>query len=1096
MRGEQPEDGPYIGPRPFDSADQKRFFGRSAEVRKLVSLMVAHRVVLLYSASGAGKTSLLNAGLVPLLRQDAGFDVLPIVGVRGLADPEASANPYLANAIASLVGDARDPASADDFTEPRSSAGKPSGLSAKTGEVQNGMTLLAALAARPRSRDADGFAAPTALIFDQFEDLFSLYPERWDARRHVFAEIGAAIEQDDLLRVVIALREEFIAQLDPYASLLPGSLRTRFRLERLGPNAALAAITGPLAREKRRFAPGTAERLVDGLQRVRFHAGRGESMEIPGEFVEPVQLQVVCRSLWSNLAPDVVEITDDHVAAFGNIADVLARYYGDAVAVAAAKGAIAEEVLRDRLEESFITSIGTRGTVVSGATETARIPNDAIDELERRHLLRAEWRAGARWFELTHDSLITPINASNAIVRERAQRRRERRLKALLAATLAVTLALAAAGVWLVRRDTTPPLSPIGVLNASGPMSGLELKRTFTATAPLLSATFAANGRAIVAAGSDGRIRVWDVNAHESARTLDYGDVGLFSIDVSRDGRYIVASGTLGPRRWAIGRLGVVPPSQTRIRRELLLPSGSLDPRLVGTGLLDPTGNELAVVSRGNAALFGILGGRVSANAISDHLFGTPVLRLAWNPKQPLIAAVAVDGSVRIARSGPSGVGLAPVVPASAGPASSGAAASYPAALRSERTLHADGEIVSAGFSPDGRMLVTASTDGKLRLWRTRDGRLLGAFGGGSVPLVDAAFSPNGRAVVSAAKNGRAEVWSLGGTRLAEIRASHGALVGAGFAAGGRLLITAGADGVTRLWATTTPVRPFPSNAYVAEGYYARPFPNLRTGAMSKDGRRYAASATVTVASGTSLRGPEAGVLIAPDLTRASRTDVVRLRTATGRLWVFSGVYPRQDLKPGTRIAAGAAVADARGDGANPAVVRIELWQRASGGHRFANLWNPVLFLNIDDAARGRAPYPGDDAPREAIARWMGGVANATGLPPELPVMAALVETGLRNVADGDSDSAGYFLMRRTIWDEGPYRGFQQKPELQLKWFIDYALAVKRERLAQGERGFLHDSSQWGDWAADVERPAEQYRGRYQQRLEEARQLLGLTPVS
>jgi hypothetical protein len=104
--------------------------------------------------------------------------------------------------------------------------------------------------------------------------------------------------------------------------------------------------------------------------------------------------------------------------------------------------------------------------------------------------------------------------------------------------------------------------------------------------------------------------------------------------------------------------------------------------------------------------------------------------------------------------------------------------------------------------------------------------------------------------------------------------------------------------------------------------------------------------------------------------------------------------------------------------------------------------------------------------------------------------MASLVESGLHNTQGGDRDSVGYFQMRTGIWDEGPYQGFQQKPELQLKWFIDHALAVKKDRLAAGNRDFLHDSSKWGDWIADVERPAEEYRGRYQLRLDEARQLL------
>jgi hypothetical protein len=104
--------------------------------------------------------------------------------------------------------------------------------------------------------------------------------------------------------------------------------------------------------------------------------------------------------------------------------------------------------------------------------------------------------------------------------------------------------------------------------------------------------------------------------------------------------------------------------------------------------------------------------------------------------------------------------------------------------------------------------------------------------------------------------------------------------------------------------------------------------------------------------------------------------------------------------------------------------------------------------------------------------------------------MAALVESGVRNLGHGDADSVGFFQMRTGIWNQGAYAGYPDQPELQARWFIDHALAVKRARIAAGERSFGRDPSTWGEWIADVERPAEQYRGRYQLRLAEARRLL------
>jgi hypothetical protein len=127
-------------------------------------------------------------------------------------------------------------------------------------------------------------------------------------------------------------------------------------------------------------------------------------------------------------------------------------------------------------------------------------------------------------------------------------------------------------------------------------------------------------------------------------------------------------------------------------------------------------------------------------------------------------------------------------------------------------------------------------------------------------------------------------------------------------------------------------------------------------------------------------------------------------------------------------------------------------------------------------------PYPGDGAPKADIAVWMARGAAARGIPRELPVMGALVESSLANLKTGDADAKGYFQMRESVWS-GTYPGFPDNPELQLDWFLDQAAAVRTAPYP--------DETMWGEWAADVLLPAEQYRYRYQLRLDEARLLIG-----
>jgi cell wall-associated NlpC family hydrolase len=141
--------------------------------------------------------------------------------------------------------------------------------------------------------------------------------------------------------------------------------------------------------------------------------------------------------------------------------------------------------------------------------------------------------------------------------------------------------------------------------------------------------------------------------------------------------------------------------------------------------------------------------------------------------------------------------------------------------------------------------------------------------------------------------------------------------------------------------------------------------------------------------------------------------------------------------------------------------------------------------VDVGDVADG---YPGDTAARADIATWMASEAQKRGLPPELPVMAALTESDLHNLKYGDADSLGYFQMRAGTWNQGEYAGYSDHVELQLKWFLDQADAVKRQRVAAGKP--VDDANGYGDWIADIERPKAEYRGRYQLHLDDARGLL------
>jgi hypothetical protein len=403
-------DSPFVGPRPFEKEDSDRFYGRTRETEELLSLIIAHRAVLVYAQSGAGKSSLLRAGVIKRL-EDQEYQVLRPARVHGLlpndVPPESVQNIFVYHAVqywaATLPGSQQlkdhTKTTLSDFLKP----------------------LVAAPAAEEDS------SPPLIVIFDQFEEFFTTNQHRWEERRPFFDQLAQALHDLPTMKVVFVMREEYIAQLEPFAELLPEKLRPRMHLERLRGNSARNAVVKPFQKWGLSFDPSAADELMGELSEIRVAEG-DKFRETQGEFVEPVQLQVVCQSLWENLPAEWKDgpnassdgsrlITAEYIERFGDVDNALACYYDRSVerAAAASEGKIGEGELRRWFGTALITATGTRGLAFRGAPGGAswRIPGLALKELEEAHVIRREDRSGTITHELTHDRFIEPIQKSN-----------------------------------------------------------------------------------------------------------------------------------------------------------------------------------------------------------------------------------------------------------------------------------------------------------------------------------------------------------------------------------------------------------------------------------------------------------------------------------------------------------------------------------------------------------------------------------------------------------------------------------------------------------------------------------------------------------
>jgi WD40 repeat protein len=120
---------------------------------------------------------------------------------------------------------------------------------------------------------------------------------------------------------------------------------------------------------------------------------------------------------------------------------------------------------------------------------------------------------------------------------------------------------------------------------------------------------------------------------------------------------------------------------------------------------------------------------------------------------------------------------------------------------RTLRLLEHPDTVYSAAFSRDGRRIVTADEDGVARVWDVRTGRVITAVGGRHSAIYDAAFSPDGRLVATAGGDRTGRIWSAGSGRIIAVLEGHGDEVeDVVFSPDGRLVATASSDSTARLW--------------------------------------------------------------------------------------------------------------------------------------------------------------------------------------------------------------------------------------------------------------------------------------------------------
>lgn len=781
--GSRDDDGsltPYRGLARFEAGDSGQFFGREQLTADLVGLLRRRRFAAVFGPSGSGKSSLLRAGLIPVLQraQEPGPRPAAIRILTPGERPARSHAPLLTSAI-------------------------------------------------PRDGSA---GADTFVIVDQFEEVFTLCHDAAERARFIDLLLTAR-QPESRLRVLLAVRGDFYGRCAEHrdladalrdATLLAGAMsQAELRDAVVKPATAAGlsverALTARLVKEVA-DAPGGLPLLSHALLET-WRRRRGKTLtmagyeaagcldgaiartaeKVYGRFTEG-QAAAARRVLLRMVAlgdgtPDTrrpvgrAELPgtgrDDTAQVVEALAGArLLTLDGDTVEMAHEALITAWPRLRGWIEEAR-----ERLRVHRNLTEAARAWQElgreegALCRGSRLAAAQEHFGGGALREDLTNLECAF-LDAS----RDHEQKGRRRYRLVLTGVTAALCLALVAAGLAVGQRqsavaaqhvaqsrqlaaqssallDSEPDLASLLAVHAyrTSPTreaaaalyaaAALPLrKRLISGSEPVDSIALSPDGRTLATHSADRRVRIWDLPGGELRHTFtgyDVGEVAAFS----PDGRTLAVATAGGTG----GIIGLWDPVTGRKLRTFSVPDGS-----VRGMAFSPDGRSVAASSPAAVRVWDVATGR-KRHGFTGHPDPQAV---AFGPDGRTVAAVSLGGLVRV----------------------------WDVATGRTRTAH-DSQIEghAVAFSPDGRTYAVVRTDGSVQLREAATGIVRRTIRDGPIGSNEMAFAPDGQTLAIPGRGDTVRLWdTASGTARATVTAGHHGLgMKVALSADGRTLVT------------------------------------------------------------------------------------------------------------------------------------------------------------------------------------------------------------------------------------------------------------------------------------------------------------------
>jgi WD40 repeat protein len=792
---------PFPGLAPFAEDQNWLFFGREEEIRMVTASLTANRLSLLYGDSGAGKSSLLNAGVIPVIRKQSreeaarwGKPTYQVFTFRSwLGDPLAAFQADLRKRLQEEV---------PGYQPPSSPAG----------------SLREALS------EAASFAEHRLLVvLDQCEEYFRYLADgKADSR---FLDQFASIWNPGVpVHFLLSVRDDSLGALGRLGDRVPNPFDNYYRLQHLTAEGARAAILEPIAKFNQRserqaeLEKGVADKVIAKIL--------GRPPRDNGEDRLPAAvLQLVLTRWWDREAEKKgnLLLNQKGLDRLGGVETIVGDHFRDSISDALG---VSEQRLATLLFVHLVTESGRKLAAtdreLAGAVGvpigTARA---VLDPLAKRRVLSIAPnppRAAPAdvCFEFSHDLLAAAAlewrkqrqeTEREQAAHERAEREKEEALKA---ASDASRRALEEQRRRHEEEAHHAELAAAAEKNELVAEKNRALKRGVWALAAVL---------ALALAGLAGALYFW-IDARSQSRLASAHQTAALAELALRDD-----PANLQPAaEQALISLG----TERLFDNDLLLRRVAYLLRPVEVKFHAPaTVRALAISPDGRFCAAATAGSRIwniETGEAQVPDWSVPATSVAFSPDSRLVAMGADDHQARV----------------------------WDIAKNTTRSVLPHGDTVTGvAFSPDGRILATSALRDSPRLWDLRSGKSLTLEHGGMsdnavayapdgervafaagfsdasgattgsvrvhsgrtgrelyrIPLaagaVSVAFAPDGRLAAGLA-NGTAQVWDKGGSREL-LRLAHGnAIQTIAFSPDGKSLATAADDQTARIWDAET----------------------------------------------------------------------------------------------------------------------------------------------------------------------------------------------------------------------------------------------------------------------------------------------------